>query len=418
MANRILSAFLSLLLPSILFASPIPPAPNLNVKAYVLMDFDSKMILASSNEDLMLPPASITKMMTAYVAFTELKEKNISMDEEILVSEKAWKTGGSKMFIEVGKKVKVRDILQGVITVSGNDASVALAEHISGDEKTFTTYMNQMATNLGLTNTNYSNSTGLPNDSLYTTAKDISLLSRALISEFPKLYELYSTKSFQFNEIYNWVEENLDDECIEYIVSLMMEPYEKIITPLIRKMSSDEDKYFNIPTNRTVQELRSIIEKKYSNILSINFEKKQNYKKFWFISKNKEEPRIADRFEEEGSELEQPLAIARDIKKLYEKLLVSKNSMRIDKFLMDNSELRHVVRRAFIIEKFPYSEIQDNTISESTIPIDMLRLKLSFFGALKFDPRSDKWLRICMFQGAPLPNELKNYDDQWVYKTH
>ena len=140
-------------------------------------------------------------MMTAYVAFTELKEKNISLDEEILVSKKAWKTGGSKMFIEVGKRVKVRDILQGVITVSGNDASVALAEHISGDEKTFTTYMNQMASNLGLSNTNYSNSTGLPNDSLYTSAEDISILSRALISEFPKLYELYSTKSFQFNEI-------------------------------------------------------------------------------------------------------------------------------------------------------------------------------------------------------------------------
>ena len=223
---------------------------------------------------------------------------------------------------------------------------------------------------------------------------------------------------YPFNKLYLWLEKEACEECIEYIVSIMMEPYEKIITPLIKKMSSDEDKYFNIPTNRTVEELRSIIEKKYSNILSINFEKKQNYKKFWFISKNKEEPRIADRFEEEGSELEQPLAIARDIKKLYEKLLVSKNSMRIDKFLMDNSELRHVVRRAFIIEKFPYSEIQDNTISESTIPIDMLRLKLSFFGALKFDPRSDKWLRICMFQGAPLPNELKNYDDQWVYKTH
>jgi len=223
---------------------------------------------------------------------------------------------------------------------------------------------------------------------------------------------------YPFNKLYLWLEKEACEECIEYIVSIMMEPYEKIITPLIRKMSSDEDKYFNIPTNRTVQELRSIIEKKYSNILSINFEKKQNYKKFWFISKNKEEQRIADRFKEEGSELEQPLAIARDIKKLYDKLLVSKNSMRIDKFLMDNSELRHVVRRAFIIEKFPYSEIQDNTISESTIPIDMLRLKLSFFGALKFDPRSDKWLRICMFQGAPLPNELKNYDDQWVYKTH
>ena len=151
--------------------------------------------------------------------------------------------------------------------------------------------------------------------------------------------------------------------------------------------------------------------------MKINFEKKENNKNFWFISKNKEEPRYADRFEENGSELEQPLAIARDIKKLYEVLLVSKNSLTIDKFLIENSDLRHVVRRAFIIEKFPYSEIQDNTIGEEVIPIDMLRLKLSFFGALKFDPRSDKWLRICMFQGAPLPIDLKNFDQQWVYNS-
>ena len=137
----------------------------------------------------------------------------------------------------------------------------------------------------------------------------------------------------------------------------------------------------------------------------------------WFISKNKEEPRLADRFTEHGSELEQPLAIARDIKKLYEVLSLYKNSSKIDKFLAKNLDLRHVVRRAFIIEKFPYSEIQDNTIGESIMPIDMLRLKLSFFGALKFDPRSDKWLRICMFQGAPLPEQLKNYDDHWVYNS-
>jgi hypothetical protein len=112
------------------------------------------------------------------------------------------------------------------------------------------------------------------------------------------------------------------------------------------------------------------------------------------------------------------LAIARDIKRLYKKLLTFKNSLSIAEFLTNNTELRHVVRRAFILEKFPYSEIQDNTISKNTIPIDMLRLKLSFFGALKFDPRSDKWLRICMFQGAPLPKDLKNYDEQWVYKTN
>ena len=214
-------------------------------------------------------------------------------------------------------------------------------------------------------------------------------------------------KEYPFNGIYLWLENETCDECIEYVVSIMMEPYSKIIEPLIKKMSSEEEKFFNIPTDRKVEELKNIIEEKYSNILSINFEKEENYKKFWFISKNKEEPRLADRFEEQGADLEQPLAIARDIKKLYSKLLLSKKNLSIDQFLIDNSDLRHVVRRAFIIEKFPYSEIQDNTISENIVPIDMLRLKLSFFGALKFDPRSDKWLRICMFQGAPLPDELK-----------
>ena len=225
-------------------------------------------------------------------------------------------------------------------------------------------------------------------------------------------------KDYPFNELYLWLEKETCDECIEYIVSIMMEPFGEIIQPLIQKMSSDEEKYFNIPTDRTLGDLISIIEEKYPNILTIDFEKKENHKKFWFISKNKEEPRIADRFEEQGSDLEQPLAIARDIKKLYERLLRSKKNFKISHFLINNADLRHVIRRVFIIEKFPYSEIQDNTISENTIPIDMLRLKLSFFGALKFDPRSDKWLRICMFQGAPLPNELQDYDEQWVYKSH
>ena len=224
---------------------------------------------------------------------------------------------------------------------------------------------------------------------------------------------------FPFNQIYLWLEKNSCEECIEYVVSIMMEPYNDIIEPLVSNMSSEEEKYFNIPTNRTVQELLEIIKTRYPNILDINFDQKENHQNFWFISKNKEEPRMADRFEEHGSELEQPLAIARDIKKLYEQLLPLKNnSTTIAQFLSLNPDLRHVVRRAFIIEKFPYSEIQDNTIGKSIVPIDMLRLKLSFFGALKFDPRSDKWLRICMFQGAPLPNELKNYDEQWVYKAN
>ena len=222
---------------------------------------------------------------------------------------------------------------------------------------------------------------------------------------------------YPFNNIYLWLENETCEECIEYVVSIMMEPYNEITTPLITQMSSEEDKYFTIPSSRSLMELRNIIEKKYSNILKINFDKKQNTQNFWFISKNKEEPRLADRFEESGSELEQPLAIARDVKKLYEKLLNTKNISTVAEFLSKNSELRHIIRRVFIVEKFPYSEIQDNTIGKNIMPIDMLRLKLSFFGALKFDPRSDKWLRICMFQGAPLPDELKNYDEQWVYRT-
>jgi hypothetical protein len=245
---------------------------------------------------------------------------------------------------------------------------------------------------------------------------------KSLLNDINKFIEFIEngfdfSKKFPFNSIYLWTEENLGEECIEYIVSMMMEPFDDIVNPLINQMSSEEEKYFNIPTNRTVKELREILEKKYSEILKIDFSKKKNNQNFWFISKNKEEPRLADRFEEKGSDLEQPLAIARDIKKLHEVLSVSKNSSTIDKFLAKNSGLRHVVRRAFIVEKFPYSEIQDNTIGHSIIPIDMLRLKLSFFGALKFDPRSDKWLRICMFQGAPLPEELKNYDAHWVYNS-
>ena len=224
-------------------------------------------------------------------------------------------------------------------------------------------------------------------------------------------------KPYLFNEIYTWIEDNLSDECIEYIVSMMMEPYDNIVNPLLKNMSADEDKYFNIPINRTVEELRNILEKNYSEILKIDFSKNENNQNFWFISKNKEEPRLADRYNDNGAELEQPLAIARDIKKLYEILFVSKNSLTVGKFLMEHNDLRHVVRRAFVTEKFPYAEIQDNTIGSNLMPIDMLRLKLSFFGAIKFDPRSDKWLRICMFQGAPLPNELKSFDSHWVYNS-
>ena len=238
---------------------------------------------------------------------------------------------------------------------------------------------------------------------------DLKKLNQYLKSEFD------FNKNYPFNELYLWIEKNLNEECIEYTVSMMMEPYSEIVNPYIKEMSSDEEKYFNIPTDRTISDLRNILENKYKEIIKIDFSKKENNQNFWFISKNKEEPRIANRYEEQGHELEQPLAIARDIKKLYQKIFTEKNSLPIGKFLINNNELRHVVRRAFIVEKFPYAEIQDNIIGSKLVPIDMLRLKLSFFGAMKFDPRSDKWLRITMFQGAPLAKELNNLNEHWMY---
>jgi len=225
----------------------------------------------------------------------------------------------------------------------------------------------------------------------------------------------FGESDYLWNKIYLWSEKNLDEECVEYIVSMMMEPYDYIIDPLINLMSSEEEKYFNIPADRKIFELKKIIEKNYKSIIQIDFREKNNTANFWFISKNKEEPRVANRYEEHGSELEQPLAIARDIKELYERLKKSNQKNTIAEFLLDNDDLRHVARRAFIAEKFPYSEIQDNTIGATLMPIDMLRLKLSFFGAVKFDPRSDKWVRINMYQGAPLPHEMKLSNDSWVY---
>ena len=259
-------------------------------------------------------------------------------------------------------------------------------------------------------------------DTWYTDSKYQNKKIKSLKNDLIKFNEYFSSlklisKKYLWNEIFLWIDKYLDEECSEYLISMMMEPYDNIIEPLVKNMSSDEEKYFNIPSNRKLIELKKIIETKYKSILNINFNDKKSNTFFWFISKNKEEPRIANRFGEYGSNLEQPLAIARDIKKVYEKISNENLSKTVADFLVDNDELRHVIRRIFISEKFQYSEIHDNTISESLIPIDMLRLKLSFFGAQKFDPRSDKWLRICMYQGAPLVNEIKNSDDTWIYDS-
>ncbi|MEY2701091.1 MAG: hypothetical protein RIQ52_1846 [Pseudomonadota bacterium] len=179
----------------------IPQPPELPVKAYILQDFYSGRILAESHADERLEPASLTKIMTAYVVFSELKKGRLKLGDMVTVSEKAWRTEGSRMFARVGAQISVEDLLKGMIVQSGNDASVALAEHVAGDESVFAQMMNQHAARLGMVNTHFKNSMGLPDPDHYATAHDLALLTRALIDEFPEYYPWHAIKEFLFNGI-------------------------------------------------------------------------------------------------------------------------------------------------------------------------------------------------------------------------
>ncbi|MDR9432266.1 MAG: D-alanyl-D-alanine carboxypeptidase family protein [Spiribacter sp.] len=180
---------------------PVPSPPSLGAESYLLMDFHSGQILAEKQSEIRRDPASLTKVMTAFVVFSELKAGNLALDDTVRVSEKAWRSVGSRMFIEVGNQVSVENLLRGMIIQSGNDASVALAEHIAGNEETFAILMNQYADELGMRNTHYTNAAGLPNDNHYSSAADTARLVRALIGRFPDFYRLYSERAFTWNGI-------------------------------------------------------------------------------------------------------------------------------------------------------------------------------------------------------------------------
>lgn len=184
-------------------ANPIftPAAPTIAASSYLLMDFNSSRVLAEKDADKRVAPASLTKIMTVYVVFRELKAGHLKLDEKVTISQHAWETGGSKMFVEVNKQVSVEDLLQGVIIQSGNDASVALAEHVAGSEETFATMMNEQATRLGMSNSHFENSMGLPTQNHYSTARDLAILAQALIREFPDYYRWDSQKEFTYNNI-------------------------------------------------------------------------------------------------------------------------------------------------------------------------------------------------------------------------
>ena len=198
-------------------AMPVPAPPEVAAKNYLLVDYASGMVLAEKGADEPIEPASITKMMSTYVVDKEIEAGRLSLDDLVTISEKAWRMGGSRMYVEVNSKVTVRELLKGIIIQSGNDATVALAEHIAGTEEAFVQLMNQYAAELGMDNTTFVNSTGWPDPEHLTTARDIAILATARISEFPENYSLYAEKEYTYNNIkqYNrnkllWRDETVD----------------------------------------------------------------------------------------------------------------------------------------------------------------------------------------------------------------
>ncbi len=200
-----------------LAATPIPKPPAVGAKGYLVEDFNSAQAIAEKNADQQLEPASITKLMSAYVVFREIRDGSLSLSDKVRISEKAWRTPGSRMFVEVDTQVSVADLIKGMIIQSGNDATVALAEQVAGSEDSFAALMNQHAQRLGMKHSHFVNSTGLPDKEHYTTAHDIAIIARALINEFPEYYRWYSEKKYTYNKItqYNrnkllWRDESVD----------------------------------------------------------------------------------------------------------------------------------------------------------------------------------------------------------------
>jgi D-alanyl-D-alanine carboxypeptidase (penicillin-binding protein 5/6) len=206
MVLRLTLLFASLLVlfaAAALGAAPLatPAPPIIGAKSYLLIDSQTGRELASLNPDEALAPASLTKLMTTYVVFSALKQRQIRLEDEVTISEKAWRTEGSRMFVEVGSRVSIKDLLMGMIVQSGNDASVALAEHIAGTESVFAELMNQYAAALGMHSSHFLNATGLPAEGHRTTARDLTTLARAIILEFPDYYSWHAIKEFTYNDI-------------------------------------------------------------------------------------------------------------------------------------------------------------------------------------------------------------------------
>jgi len=236
-----------------------------------------------------------------------------------------------------------------------------------------------------------------------------------------------ASQDYPWNALYEWAEQHVSEETQEQIAMLMLEPYSELVDGLTDCMNADETLPL-IDASMSIQGMRDLLQRHYHWALAMNFSGNDSRSRFWYVSEEKLEPRLGERFDEPGMELEQPLCVAWHIWQLDQALAgicdssIGNNSKqmtgesRLAEFLLAKPEFRHIVRRAQMATKYPYMEIRDNLIDSEMLPIDLLRLKLSFFGATRFDPRSDRWVRITMFQNAPFPHELADHSaDDWAY---
>lgn len=230
---------------------------------------------------------------------------------------------------------------------------------------------------------------------------------------------IQQTQDHPWNAIYQWASDTLDTEAQELVVSLLIEVHGDLVDDLCESMSADEQEHFTIDGATSVGELHQAIKDTYDWALEMDFTKAQAQHKYWYVSENKLEPRVGERaMLASAGDREMPITIGRDIHALIKDILAVPQDQSIADFLLHHPEHRHCVRRVQIARQFPYSEIRDNLIDAESLPLDMLRCKLSFFGATRFDPKSDLWTRITMFQHAPVPTELASADaDRWVYAT-
>jgi len=293
--------------------------------------------------------------------------------------------------------------------IIARETALARVRALSSADDTAINYFKAMLTRTGINTEQWHSAHELQIEKLILLKSDLQKLEDHIATDVLE-------ESAPWDKLYKWAEDNLSLEGQEQLVSLMLEPYSDLVDGVADCMGADETAGFRIDGAMRVDQLREIVEDVYGWALNIDWSARESLARVWYVSEEKLEPRLGERFEEPIEPYEQPLAPGRDAAAMYRDIKTWDGDPTVAAFVLRHPEHRHMVRRVQVTAKYPYAEIRDNTIGSSLLPIDLLRCKLAFFGATHFDPRSDRWVRINMFKNAPFPHELENADaDEWCY---